>query len=398
MKLNETIARQIVERTMKIIPYSVNVMDEQGRIIGSGDPSRLQQKHEGAVLAITECRVVEIDKVTASHLKGVKPGINLPILFLDQVIGVIGVSGAPDEVKHYGELVKMTAELIVEQAALMSQVQWNKRHREELVLQLISGATLNDNQLNSIAERLGLNLSEPRIAAVVKVFPDKQTSLSLEHLQQIVHLLEYPERDNLVGILSVSNNEVVVLKPISLTDNGWSKEVETKRINQLLKRVSKEGNFSIKIALGDYFEGLAGLAQSFETAKLTMQLMAEQSGTVFFYQDHKLPVLMSDLLSQPWKAEQLQAPLLKLQKKDSKGVLLKTLTAYFAQKCDACRTCQALHIHRNTLRYRIEKIEDITSLNFNNLNNTFQLYIALELFSSKQRNCADAQKAKQSAG
>ncbi|POC04893.1 XRE family transcriptional regulator, partial [Vibrio vulnificus] len=47
MKLNETIARQIVERTMKIIPYSVNVMDDQGRIIGSGDPSRLQQKHEG---------------------------------------------------------------------------------------------------------------------------------------------------------------------------------------------------------------------------------------------------------------------------------------------------------------------------------------------------------------
>lgn len=237
MKLNETIARQIVERTMKIIPYSVNVMDDQGRIIGSGDPSRLQQKHEGAVLAITECRVVEIDKATASHLKGVKPGINLPILFLEQVIGVIGVSGAPDEVKHYGELVKMTAELIVEQAALMSQVQWNKRHREELVLQLISGATLNDNQLNSIAERLGLNLSEPRIAAVVKVFPDKQTSLSLEHLQQIVHLLEYPERDNLVGILSVSNNEVVVLKPISLT----GKRLVQRGGNQAHQPVAKAG-------------------------------------------------------------------------------------------------------------------------------------------------------------
>ncbi|GAM62092.1 sugar diacid utilization regulator sdaR [Vibrio ishigakensis] len=39
--------------------------------------------------------------------------------------------------RNYGELVKMTAELIVEQAALMSQVQWNKRHREELLLQLI---------------------------------------------------------------------------------------------------------------------------------------------------------------------------------------------------------------------------------------------------------------------
>ncbi|GAK83570.1 sugar diacid utilization regulator SdaR [Vibrio ponticus] len=52
MQLNETIARQIVERTMKIIPYSVNVMDEFGRIIGSGDPTRLRQRHEALSLRL----------------------------------------------------------------------------------------------------------------------------------------------------------------------------------------------------------------------------------------------------------------------------------------------------------------------------------------------------------
>ncbi|GAK83569.1 sugar diacid utilization regulator SdaR [Vibrio ponticus] len=81
--------------------------------------------------------MVAIDQATAEHLKGVKPGINLPIIFQDKVIGVIGISGEPDAVHQYGELVKMTAELIIEQAALMSQVEWHKRHREELVMQLI---------------------------------------------------------------------------------------------------------------------------------------------------------------------------------------------------------------------------------------------------------------------
>ncbi|GAM68965.1 sugar diacid utilization regulator sdaR [Vibrio sp. JCM 19236] len=66
---------------------------------------------------------------------------------------MVGVSGTPDDVRSYGELVKMTAELIVEQAALMSQVQWNKRHREELLLQLIEGSSLNEGQLLSIAQR-----------------------------------------------------------------------------------------------------------------------------------------------------------------------------------------------------------------------------------------------------
>ncbi len=380
MQLNEAIANQIVKRTMKIIPYSINVMDDKGRIIGSGDRTRLQQKHEGAVLAINECRVVDIDEATALHLKGVKPGINLPIIYLEQVIGVIGISGSPDQVRHYGELVKMTAELIVEQAALMSQIEWNKRHREELVLQLIQGTKLNDNQLNTIAERLELDLNQPRIAAVVKVIPDKNHIFSLEHLQQLVHLLEYPERDNLVGILSVSKNEVVVLKPISLTNDGWSKQAETKRINQLLKRVKKLSNFSIKIALGEYFSGVDGLTKSYETAHLTMQSIASQPGEVFFYQDHKLPVLMSSILDNPWKAEQLRQPYDLLKKYDTKGVLIRTVSEYFIQNCDACLTCQNLHIHRNTLRYRLEKVEQITSLNISALSDMLQLYLAITLF------------------
>lgn len=381
MQLNETIARQIVERTMKIIPYSVNVMDEFGRIIGSGDPSRLRQRHEGSILAIAEQRVVAIDQATAEHLKGVKPGINLPIIFQDKVIGVIGISGEPDSVHQYGELVKMTAELIIEQAALMSQVEWHKRHREELVMQLIQGASTDDGQIRVIAERLELDLTKPRIAAIVQVMPtDSDAPLSLAHLQQLVHLLEFPERDNLVGILSVSTNEVVVLKPIELTKTGWSVDNERKRVTKLLKRVRQLGKFQIRIALGDYFADSDGLSKSYQTAKLTLNAVADQQGEVFFYQNHRLPVLLSSLFEESWKADQLREPFDLLVQNDSKGTLEKTLKAYFAQNCDAYQTCQILHIHRNTLRYRLERIEEITSLNINNLDDKLHLYLALNLF------------------
>ncbi|PMH43844.1 XRE family transcriptional regulator [Vibrio sp. 10N.286.49.B3] len=379
MQINEAIARRIVERAMKIISYSINVMDAKGRIIGSGDSSRLYEKHEGAILAINENRIVEIGQSTTSYLKGVKPGINLPIVYQDLVIGVVGISGTPDTVRHYGELVKMTAELIVEQAALMAQVQWNKRHREELLLQLIQGSTLNEEQLNSIAERLDLDLSQPRIATVVKVIPAKDTALSLEHLQQLVHLLEFPERDNLVGIISVSHNEVVVLKPISLTASGWSQEIEDKRIKQLLKRIKKEGNFTIKIALGDYFPTLNGLAKSYQTAKLTMKAAHKKPGSVFFYQDYKLPVLLNSVKQEQWQYDQLRKPYTLLEEHDHKGVLIKTLTQYFEQNCDVSQTCQCLHIHRNTLRYRMDKIESLTGLKFNNLMDVTHLYLSLSL-------------------
>ncbi|KHA62093.1 XRE family transcriptional regulator [Vibrio variabilis] len=378
MQLNTLIARQIVERATKIIQFPVNVMDENGQIIGSSDPSRLHRTHEGALLAIHDNRTVEINKTVASTLNGVKEGINLPILHQELVIGVVGISGQPDEVRRYGELVKMTAELIVEQEAMMAQIQWNKRHREELLLQLIQGSTLNENQLLSIAERLDLNLSQPRIAAAVKVIPKKGQPLTLEHLQKLVHLLEYPERNNIVGIVSVSMNEVVVLKPVTLVDGIWNHMEERRRVKKLLKRVEQESDFSIQIAMGQYFPGLAGLARSYDTAKATLDGAKQSKDAILFYQDHKLSVLVGGLKQDEWRQAQLLEPLVKLQQQDSKGTLLKTLRVFFDQDCDLAQTCAALHIHRNTLRYRLEKIEEVTNLKINKLDHKVQLYLALK--------------------
>ncbi|MGL5974266.1 MAG: PucR family transcriptional regulator, partial [Aeromonas sobria] len=84
-------------------------------------------------------------------------------------------------------------------------------------------------------------------------------------------------------------------------------------------------------------------------------------------------------LMDSWQADQLRAPLLRLAKEDSKGALQKTLRHYFLQDCDLHRCAEALFIHPNTLRYRLGRIEQITGLNFNKLDDKFQLYLGLNL-------------------
>ncbi|MCJ8087199.1 carbohydrate diacid regulator, partial [Staphylococcus aureus] len=54
---------------MKIIPYSVNVMDEHGAIIASGEPSRLRQRHDCLLytskkkkeLIVKEMRIIQMN-------------------------------------------------------------------------------------------------------------------------------------------------------------------------------------------------------------------------------------------------------------------------------------------------------------------------------------------------
>ena len=61
ISLEPALAQEIVERTMKIVPFNVNVMDVHGFILGSGNPQRIGELHAGARLALAQSRTVEVD-------------------------------------------------------------------------------------------------------------------------------------------------------------------------------------------------------------------------------------------------------------------------------------------------------------------------------------------------
>jgi carbohydrate diacid regulator len=54
MKINNELAQEIANKVMNVLPYNVNIMDDIGLIIGSGDPERIGSFHHGAVAAIEE--------------------------------------------------------------------------------------------------------------------------------------------------------------------------------------------------------------------------------------------------------------------------------------------------------------------------------------------------------
>ena len=92
-ELDHDLAQDIVDRAMAILPYNVNVMDSQGLILGSGEAERINTRHEGAQLVLANGRIVELDNDAAKCLKGVQPGVNLPLMLDGRLIGVLGLTG-----------------------------------------------------------------------------------------------------------------------------------------------------------------------------------------------------------------------------------------------------------------------------------------------------------------
>lgn len=379
--IGSPLAQEIVERTMKIIPFNVNVMDARGIIIGSGNPERIGNLHPGAQLALAKQDTVEIDSVATSNLPGAKAGINLPLTVRGDICGVVGLTGNPEEVRQFGELVRVTAEMILEQAQLTGELQREKRYREEFVLQLVNNTGISDAGMKAWAVRLGVDLRQSRAMFVLELTDDShRPDLVLMELQRVQSELAVRWPDLLTAV--ISPRELAILETFDASGSQSSRSVLARKRLLELNRVMQQSLKALStLSMGIALPGLDGAAASFESARQTARVgrLRTPESAIFSYYDLSLPVLLSGLES-GWQAEQLRQPLLQLKAFDRKTrTLMKTLAVWFKHNNHPTSTAKALHIHRNTLDYRLQKIGEITGLDLADTDDWLLLYVALQL-------------------
>ncbi|MDQ7990901.1 MAG: sugar diacid recognition domain-containing protein [Candidatus Dactylopiibacterium sp.] len=387
-RLDAQVAGEIVRRTMQIVQDNVNVMDARGVIVASGEDARLGDLHEGALLALMQGRVVTLDAPASDRLHGARPGINLPLRCDGEVVGVVGLTGEPEHLRTRGELVRMAAEMMLEQARLANLLRRDARLREELVQGLVASET-PPAALTDWARRLGIDLAAPRVAAVIEIDGAALgVDAALDELQRLQDLLARPERGNLFAAVSLS--EIVVLKPVVVGPRGWNAAEHRARIERLLARMQDTTRVGVRMALGNYFDGPGGLARSYYTARTALRVgrQRQPTGQAFFYEDLVLPVLLDDLRS-GWRAEELRRPLARLATQDANGLLRRTLQAWLAHDMQGAATAKALHIHRNTLDYRLARIAEASGLVLARLEDRLRLYVACQLQDGAPEHRAD---------
>ncbi len=186
--LDTKMAQDIVARTMRIIDTNINVMDARGRIIGSGDRERIGELHEGALLVLSSGGGYR-RRGRSPSARG-SPGLTCRCA-RREIVGVIGLTGEPESLRKYGELVCMTAEMMLEQSRLM-HLGPDSRLREELVMNLIQ-AEEHTPALNEWAQRLGIDLNQPRVVAMIEVDSGQLgVDSAMAELQQLQNALTTP--------------------------------------------------------------------------------------------------------------------------------------------------------------------------------------------------------------
>ncbi len=111
--INVEISQKMIERVKEMLDYNINIMNERGIIIASTDSNRVGTFHEIALKILGGNEdIIEIGET--SDLLGVKSGINTVLFYEREKIGVLGITGEPDEVRPFVQILKFAMETMFE--------------------------------------------------------------------------------------------------------------------------------------------------------------------------------------------------------------------------------------------------------------------------------------------
>lgn len=163
MELKPKLAQSIVDHMMTQIPYNINIMNKKGYIIASGNKSRINTLHVGAVDAIKQRKTLPMDQQYGNHGQ---PGVNMPLKFKNEIIGVVGITGDPNKVTPLASLLKTAVELLLQQKQENEQEHEIEKVKQRFIYRWINVSKYQDPQLDSElveeANHLNINLGKQR--------------------------------------------------------------------------------------------------------------------------------------------------------------------------------------------------------------------------------------------
>ena len=357
MKITYLNSQEIAERIGKILNKPVNIMDENGRIVASTDVSRIGDIHTGAKELI-EKNAYEIDIYPGDDLEGSKNGINVPIHIGGKTIGVIGVTGNPDELRDISIVIG-------EMAGIMYMKTEESLQNENIA-----------RQKRIFCEELLFSPPQPSNAMAISVFQDRAYELRFP-INRIKAVGVFTLKDVISGAeqLSIDDKLISMLrgklgdsiyihhhyvgqKLIVFFDfNRDSFAVEA--INDIVSQLSEQSDSDIYCGLSLGINSFVNVHQAYLNAEKAALIAAKRRyRKIQIYEDLSLEIILTQI---PQDAvNTFVANIFKGMSREAIKDTVDFLNIYFEENGSLDGIAKKIFIHKNTVQYKIKKVIDCT--------------------------------------
>lgn len=260
----------------------------------------------------------------------------------------------------------LALELAKEQAVQAAE----QRLRGDFVSGILAGQPGDYAAALQRGQELGYNLAQPH--AAVLLHPDDAAPPTLARVSAA--LQSELNRRNVAAPISRRESSVLCMLPTATPTRA------RELVEQLRERLVADFP-RLVLATGTQAGTLNEWRRSVEEAEQALLLGRQLfgPGRVLAFSDLGVYRLLVRLRETPELWTFYRETLSKLAEYDQRqgADLIKTLDAYFNHLGNLRATSEALHVHRNTLLYRLERIKEISGMDLDNAEEHFALWLAL---------------------
>lgn len=355
IQIKRDLAQQIVNTVKDVCGKDVNFIDASGMIFASTQASRLGTYHEiGRQVAQTG---TTIEVRPEESFAGTQCGINMPVYHNNSLVAVIGITGPPDEVRKYAHLAERITILLIREKELSELSRTQADKRQYIIDSLIRQEIPNTAYLNAVLDQMQIDLNTPKrlilIRYAAEAAPDNYSLMdqvmgnTFHNLGITLYAFHYPNEYRAV-----------------VDDADYSRKAKT------IQYFAQKYQGRIKVAVGKPAL-IYHLDLSYKTALTAWMSIAGTDQSFRLFDDMTLELVLSSITRDTMEAF-VSKTLARLSDKEQ-----RILKAYFQEGASLSRTSQRLFIHKNTLQYQLNQMEQHCGLNPRHFHDSVLLYLAV---------------------
>jgi carbohydrate diacid regulator len=390
MQLNSALAKQVADQTKAILKRDLIICDTSGQILTGIAPQSTSH-------FIAEALNVAQTGQTSTSTYLDRQTKWWPFVYEGQTAAIFGLPVDIDPITQEAiNLLHGLAEVLLYQHFLLDKLQSSERLRGNFLEHLLTDATINTVDINNQADILQLDIRSPQAIILIQLdglesairhqnrnlAPEEQQlkiDIETNRIAGLIRDFYKNFQNNLIAYLG--NNRFVILKNIGgdyLTTLNTIKFMRDKGENlyEMLKKLQLK--YPIALGIGQYYPDLAGLRKSYQDAKLALEVGVKVWGPNCSYHIKNVGMFITLAnTSQDRKAElayQILSPLLHDEQ------LFKTVQVFLSSGLNLTDAATTLHIHRNTLIYRLDKTKKLIQLDPRHFDDALQIKLGLMFY------------------
>lgn len=352
--LSKRMAQKIVDTVKDVCEYDINFINTDGIIFASTNDNRIGEFHEIGKKVTETKEIIEVE--TDNSFYGTQKGVNIPFFYKHEIIAAIGISGVPDEVRQFALLAQKITSLLLREQEIDTLNYGYKNQENAIVRCLIENKAVNQDFLKEFLATKNLSVNEKYRTIIIK--PDiRYNHSNMAMLEAEIHKI-FGNINSAMCSISYPCDYWIIINEKDYTN--WKV-----RLNKWAASYSK----ILTIGIG-CSESINRQHISYEKADIAINSLTGTKN-IACYDELVLEIITGSIpesIAVMYKEKVLHG----LKPED-----IDMLKIYFENNMSLKKTSEAMYIHKNTVQYRLNTIEELTGYNPRVFTDAVILYLAI---------------------